>query len=83
MKTADLIVKMRNDKGILFKIQNEEEAEKILLDRNNYLRTAAYRKNYSKHLDGLAKGKYIGLEFAYDKKVLQDRFRWFFADSGF
>ena len=65
MKTADLIVKMRNDKGILFKIQNEEEPEKFLLDRNNYLRTAAYRKNYSKHSDGLAKGKYIGLEFAY------------------
>lgn len=56
---------MRDEKGILFNIIDENEAEQYLRERNNYLRTAAYRKNYPKHQDGPDEGKYINLEFAY------------------
>ena len=65
LKSEDLIAKMRDEKGILFNIMDETKAETYLLDRNNYLRTTAYRKNYMKYADGPKKGKYIGLEFAY------------------
>ena len=59
-----LISKMKN-KGINFKCITEEKASIYLIDRNNYLRTAAYRKNYKKYLKGLNKGKYIDLDFSY------------------
>lgn len=60
-----LISKMKFEKGITFKYISESEAEKHLSDVNNYLRTAAYRKNYPKHTKGPNKGKYIHLDFAY------------------
>lgn len=55
---AQLITKMKN-KGITFKYITEEEAAEYLTDKNNYLRTATYRKNYQKHNKGLNIGKYI------------------------
>lgn len=61
---AQLIAKMKN-KGITFKYITEEEAAEYLTDKNNYLRTAAYRKNYQKHNKGLNIGKYIDLDFSY------------------
>lgn len=61
---AQLITKMKN-KGITFKYITEEEAAEYLTDKNNYLRTAAYRKNYQKHNKGLNIGKYIDLDFSY------------------
>lgn len=60
-----LVEKMKNEKGITFKYTSETEAENYLTDVNNYLRTAAYRKNYQKHSSGQNIGKYICLDFAY------------------
>lgn len=60
-----LVSKMKNEKGISFNYISEANAENYLLNVNNYLRTAAYRKNYQKHTKGINKGKYIGLDFAY------------------
>ncbi|SFT52614.1 Abortive infection bacteriophage resistance protein [Selenomonas sp. GACV-9] len=54
---------MRNEKGIRFDLMNEEDAILYLKKRNNYMRTAAYRKNYPKHIFGNNKGKYIQLDF--------------------
>ncbi len=59
-----LITKMQS-KGITFKYTSEKEAAAYLTDKNNYLRTAAYRKNYQKHKNGSNIGKYINLDFAY------------------
>lgn len=61
----ELVEKMRDEKGISFNHLSEEEAEYYLINKNNYLRTAAYRKNYSKHTKGQNRGKYIDLDFAY------------------
>ena len=41
-----LVMKMKNEKGIQFKYTSEAKAENYLANVNNYLRTAAYRKNY-------------------------------------
>ena len=60
-----LIAKMKNEKGISFKYTSESDAENYLANINNYLRTAAYRKNYQKHTKGINNGKYICLDFAY------------------
>lgn len=60
-----LIIKMKNEKGIRFKYTSESDAENYLSNINNYLRTSAYRKNYQKYTKGVNNGKYIGLDFAY------------------
>ena len=60
-----LVRKMRDDKGIAFKYVTEEKAEEYLTNVNNYMRTASYRQNYQKYLQGTNKGKYIELDFAY------------------
>lgn len=56
---------LKNEKGIIFSIMSETDAAKYLSKRNNYLRTASYRKNYAKHETGAQAGKYINLDFAY------------------
>ncbi len=61
--SEELIAMMRDDKGISFDRMNEAEAVIYLKNRNNYMRTAAYRKNYPKHTTGECKGKYIHLDF--------------------
>ena len=60
-----LVMKMKDEKGIQFKYTSESKAENYLANVNNYLRTAAYRKNYQKHTKGINNGKYIELDFAY------------------
>ena len=62
---AELVAMLRDEKGITFHHMSESEAERYLTDRNNYLRTASYRKNYDKHRTGGNAGKYIRLDFAY------------------
>ena len=62
---AELVAMLRDEKGITFHHMSESEAEQYLTDRNNYLRTASYRKNYDKHRTGGTAGKYIRLDFAY------------------
>ena len=65
-KTAEELVQMLHDeKGIQFHLISEEQAVECFSKRNNYLRTASYRKNYPKHIAGPNAGKYIHLEFAY------------------
>ena len=61
----ELVEMLRDEKGIRFERMNEAEAERYLTERNNYLRTASYRKNYEKHATGDNVGKYIQLDFAY------------------
>ena len=61
MTSESLVAKMRDEKGITFKYVTEEKAEAYLTDINNYLRTAAYRQNYSKYTRGVNTGKYINL----------------------
>lgn len=62
---AELIEMLKKEKGITFQYMDSVEAEHYLSDRNNYLRTASYRKNYDKHETGENEGKYIRLDFAY------------------
>ena len=69
LTSHQLIEKMKKDKGIRFNITTERDAENYLLDINNYLRTAAYRKNYQKYQRGPDEGKYINLDFAYLKEL--------------
>lgn len=56
---------MKDEKGITFKNTTEEQAEKYFSEKNNYLRTAAYKRNYQKYMSGENKGKYISLDFSY------------------
>ncbi len=65
LTSHQIIEMMKNEKGITFLNTSEEDAEKYLEDVNNYLRTASYRKNYQKYLNGNSKGKYIDLDFSY------------------
>lgn len=65
LTSAQLVAKMRDEKGILFNVMDEAAAEKYLREHNNYFRTAAYRKNYPKYQAGPNEGKYIRLEFSY------------------
>lgn len=77
-KTAhELIVKMRDEKGITFRYISEQDAEIYLNDINNFFRTASYRQNYQKYLNGENNGKYIDLDFAYlrELSVLDSYFR--------
>ena len=60
-----LVAKMKTEKGIRFRYTSESAAKNYLTNINNYLRTAAYRKNYQKYSKGHNKGKYINLDFAY------------------
>ncbi|WP_407436576.1 Abi family protein [Treponema sp.] len=71
LSSAQLVQKMKNDKGITFKIISEAKALKYLFNNNNYLRTASYRKNYQKFLNGQNKGKYIKLDFGYLKELAE------------
>lgn len=65
LTSSQLIHKLRDEKGVTFKYISEQEAELFLRDRNNYMRTASYRKNFLKHTEGANKGKYINLDFSY------------------
>jgi len=65
MTSKELIDKLRDEKGVTFKYVTEDKAETYLAQINNFLRTAAYRKNYQKYLKGPSKDKYIDLDFAY------------------
>lgn len=57
------------EKGILFNVISEDEANKFLEEQSYYFKLAAYRKNYDKSLIGRNKDKYINLDFAYLKDL--------------
>lgn len=65
LTSSQLVNKLRDEKGVTFNYISEQEAEEFLRDRNNYMRTASYRKNFSKYEEGIHKGKYINLDFSY------------------
>lgn len=67
MTSTDLISKLKNEKGVEFNIKSEKETIDYISKVNNYLRTASYRKNYRKN----HQGKYINLDFAYQKRQIQ------------
>lgn len=50
---------------MLQKCLTSTDVENYLANINNYLRTAAYQKNYQKHKKGINNGKYICLDFTY------------------
>ena len=60
-----LVSEMKESRGIKFNYYNENDAVDYLTNVNNYLRTAAYRKNYLKYNKGTHSGEYINLDFAY------------------
>ena len=64
-QTAPQLIAKMKSKGITFKYTTEEKAAEYLTDKNNYLRTAAYRKNFQKYNNGSNIGKYISLDFSY------------------
>lgn len=67
MTSTDLISKLKNEKGVEFNIKSEKEAIDYISKVNNYLRTVSYRKNYRKN----HQGKYINLDFTYQKRQIQ------------
>lgn len=69
LTSAQLIQKMKDEKGITFSLVSEKEAEEYLFYVNNFLRTASYRKNYQKYQKGSNQGRYIKLDFAYLKEL--------------
>lgn len=69
LTSRQLVIKMRDEKGISFKYDSEDDAAEYLSDRNNYLRTACYRVSYQKYSAGANTGKYMNLDFAYLKEL--------------
>lgn len=63
--TPDELVEKIKEKNIRCEIKSECEIAEYLKERNNYFRTASYRKNYEKYLEGEKKDKYIDLDFGY------------------
>ena len=66
---AQLVTMMRDEKGITFNLISESDAAYYLAYVNNYMRTASYRKNYTKYQGGINDGKYENLDFAYLKEL--------------
>ena len=76
--SSEQLVKKLEDKGVTFKYISQKDAEKFLQERNNFLRVAAYRKNYHKYENGINKGKYENLDFSYlqELSVIDMHFRY-------
>lgn len=64
LSVTDLISHLQ-DKGVLFSIMSDTDANTYLSQNNNFFKLTSYRKNYSKYTDGDKAGKYENLEFAY------------------
>ena len=69
LTSRQLVIKMRDEKGISFRYDSEDDAAEYLSDRNNYLRTACYRVSFQKFPAGANAGKYVNLDFAYLKEL--------------
>ena len=65
---TELIEKMEN-KGITFKSTSKEEAANYLVEKNNFLRLYAYRKNFQKAQLGEKAGQYVNLDFDHLKAL--------------
>ncbi|HEM2808982.1 Abi family protein [Streptococcus suis] len=75
---SQLVSDMKDGRGITFNYVDEAIAIDYLSNTNNYLRTAAYRKNYQKYQMGSKKEKYINLDFSYliEMSVLDMHYRF-------
>ncbi|MGT2783788.1 Abi family protein [Streptococcus merionis] len=75
---SQLVSDMKVSRGITFNYMGESIAIDYLSNINNYLRTAAYRKNYQKYQKGPKKGKYLNLDFSYlvEMSVLDMHYRF-------
>lgn len=65
---TELVDKMES-KGITFQKISKNDAAKYLIEKNNFLRLYAYRKNFQKAELGEKKGKYINLDFFHLKAL--------------
>lgn len=66
LSAAEQVAYLRDAKDVTFSYMSEEDAERFLADRNYFFKLKAFAKNYDKRVtDGDAKGRYIGLDFAY------------------
>lgn len=65
MLSVDDLIQHCRDKGITFNFISEEDAKRYLSENNNFFKLSSYRKNFSKYTDGVNKGKYEKLDFAY------------------
>lgn len=63
--TPEQLVKKMEVKNIRSEYKDAEEIKEYLSIHNNYFRTASYRCNYEKHIEGDKVGKYIDLDFSY------------------
>ncbi len=61
--TADQQIAHLKARGVTFALCSEADAYSYLTNENNYLRTASYRKLYSRQLEGNHVGDYINLDF--------------------
>lgn len=61
-------VQCLKNKGVVFELMSEAEAEDYLRANNNYFRVASYRHGFPRVVGGENDGKYINLDFA----MLQD-----------
>ena len=53
------------EKGIKFELYSQEDGMDYLTNNNYYYKLTSFRKNFRKHPDGVNKGKYVNLDFAY------------------
>ena len=63
MLTVEEQVAHLKSRGVTFELCPEDEAVRYLSSANNYLRVAAYRKLYSRQVDGPNPGSYVNLDF--------------------
>lgn len=65
-------------KGVKFLISSEEDAEKYLIENNNYFKLRAYRKSFEKHTDGEKADTYVNLDFEMlkDLAIIDMRMRY-------
>ena len=65
MLCVEDLINHSKDKGIVFNIISEADAEKYLDKNNNYFKLTSYRKNYTKTTSGPNQGQYAHLDFAH------------------
>ncbi len=63
MLTVDEQIEHLKSRGVKFELYSEDAAASYLEHANNYLRVAAYRKLYSRQVDGASSGSYVNLDF--------------------
>lgn len=62
-------IKHLKEKGIRFQLVSEEDAEKYLIENNNYFKLRSYRKSFEKYTAGDKRDTYINLDFGMLKDL--------------